>query len=78
MFHNILVRFGLIDNNISLGDKVFSTENKWGQSHHCVVTRIYNRKRSGGYKKYCQLEFTLWGKKKLVNVPYKSCQRLSN
>jgi hypothetical protein len=61
---------------LKLGDKVISTDNIYS-SGVCEVTRIYDRASSGGKIKYCRLEFEHYGFKRVINVTYKSCKKIS-
>lgn len=59
-------------NNIVIGSCVVSSDNKYGKSIQCQVSRIYHRGRSK--LKYCRLNFILNGLFKTINVNFKSCK----
>jgi hypothetical protein len=61
---------------LRLGDIVISSNNIYGRSSLCEITRIYDRLSSGQKIKYCRLEFEYYGFKRVINVTYKSCQKV--
>jgi hypothetical protein len=61
---------------LKLGDVVISTDNVYS-NNVCEITRIYDRASSGGKIKYCRLEFEHYGFKRVINVTYKSCKKIS-
>lgn len=61
---------------LKLGDKVISSDNVYGKTAQCEITKIYDRLSSGGKIKYCRLEFEYYGFKRVINVMYKSCKKI--
>ena len=61
---------------LKIGDMVISDNNIYGKTAHCEITRIYDRICSGGKIKYCRLEFSYYGFKRVINVMYKSCKKV--
>lgn len=61
---------------LKLGDKVISSENVYGREAECEITRIYFRK-SYEKIKFCRLEFEYYGFKRIINVTYKSCEKVN-
>ena len=62
---------------LKIGDKVISDNNVYGKTAQCEVTRIYDRVSSGGKIRYCRLEFEYYGFSRVINVMYKSCQKVN-
>ena len=62
---------------LKLGDSVVSSKNVYGSNIICEVTRIYDRCSSGEKIKYCRLEFNNYGTIRVINVTYKSCERIN-
>ena len=61
---------------LKIGDMVISDNNVYGKTAHCEITRIYDRICSGSKIKYCRLEFSYYGFKRVINVMYKSCKKV--
>ena len=61
---------------LKIGDMVISDNNVYGKTAHCEITRIYDRICSGVKIKYCRLEFSYYGFKRVINVMYKSCKKV--
>jgi hypothetical protein len=61
---------------LKLGDKVISDKNIYSNGV-CEITRIYDRYSSGERTRYCRLEFDHYGFKRIINVTYKSCKKIS-
>ena len=61
---------------LKLGDKVISDNNIY-VSTECEITKIYDRVCSGGKIKYCRIDFSYYGFKRVINVTYKSCKKVS-
>jgi hypothetical protein len=62
---------------LKLGDIVISDNNVYGRTAECEIKKIYDRLSSGGKIKYCRLEFEYYGFKRVINVMYKSCKKVS-
>jgi hypothetical protein len=62
---------------LKIGDKVISNDNVYGKTAQCEITKIYDRKSSGGKIKYCRLEFEYYGFSRVINVTYKSCKKVN-
>lgn len=62
---------------LKLGDVVMSSDNVYGNLIECEIVRIYDRNSSGGKIKYCKLEFSYYGFDRVINVTYKSCQKVN-
>ena len=72
-----LLKLFKIKEKLKLGDKVTSVNNFYSKEVICEITRIYERKSSGERTKYCRLEFEQYGFKRVINVTYKSCQKIN-
>jgi hypothetical protein len=63
------------EENLSVGDIVISTENRYG-FYMCRINRIYYRNHGGHLDKYCCIQFDHIGSVKVINVTYKSCHKV--